>query len=103
LDGRSIANDLAIGFVGGVACITLAWMVSASAHPGAVLLVLAGAFAAPLAISLAWWFTAVLLAVAMGMVLLAGIPMPKWLRRLGAAILSAVWIGCGLLWLGQQT
>jgi len=69
---------------------------------GGIIFVLISLFTAPLAVTVAWWFTAVLLVAVVGLAGLWHAPVPRWARLSGFTALLVVWIGCGFIWLGMQ-
>jgi hypothetical protein len=101
--GTSALRDFGIALIGATLVSTIVWMVWAQQPPGVILLVLLSYFTAPLAVEVAWWFTPLLVAVAAGVAVVAYFPLPRWLRISGFALLVVLWMGSGLIWLGQQT
>jgi len=101
--GTGALRDFGIALVGAIIVSSIVWMVWAQQPVGVILLVLLSCFTAPLAVAVAWWFTPLLLAVAAGVAVVGHFPLPRWLRISGFALLIVLWMGSGLIWLGQQT
>lgn len=105
LTGRSSPNaprDFGIALIGAIAISSLLLALRMQPPHGGILFALLSLVMAPLAVTVAWWFTAVLLGAALGLGLLWRFPVLPWLRVAGATVLITVWIGCGFIWLGSN-
>ena len=95
-------RDFGIALIGAIAIVSLLLALRVQPPYGGILFAVVSLVTAPLAVTVAWWFTAVLLLVPLGLGLLWRFPAPSWLRVLGSAVLIASWDACGFIWLGTN-
>jgi hypothetical protein len=105
LTGGSSSNalrDFGFALLSAIAISSLLLALRMQPPHGGILFSLLSLVMAPLAVTVAWWFTAVLLIVALGLGLLWRFPVAAWVRVVVATVLIIVWIGCGFIWLGSN-